>query len=233
MARPVTLFDLTTRIRQAADIENDTHVTDTEIRGLINTYYPWFWDILVEDAPPDYFLTSVNFTSVPGQTDYAINTIAPAGDFYKLRGIYVVDTDGRKRAIKPVQNAELSKYKAPTAAVNLTMEYIPSATVFNSDASVDGTFDGVNGWEELLVQRIAAAIRRKRDEDEAPHLREVSELELRIRKLNNRDDGEPQRVIRRRYVDFYPYSGQTYDIRGYRVAGNNLKLYSYMSLWYV
>lgn len=232
MARSVLVSALITRIRQAADIENDGHITDSEILGLINSYYPWFYDILVENAPPDYFNTAVTFTTVANTESYSIaSTVAPLGDFYKIRGLYVMDNDGRKRPIRPVQNNELFMYRAPTqSGVTIYLEYIPACPVISSDQD---PVDGVNGWEELIVQRCAAVCRRKRDEDESPHLRECAELEARIRKMDSRDDGEPSRVVRRRYIETYPYTNNTYDIRGYRLVGENLKIYSRPYYWYL
>lgn len=226
--RTVTRSEIRTRIRQAADIEGDQHMTDTEINTLINTHYPKFWDLLVECAPPLYFSKTVSFVTVANQQNYAINTVCPAGDFYKLDNIYAVESDSRKRTVKMVQPVNIEHYK-PVAGGGLTVQlnYTPCCPVLTSDAD---TIDGVNGWEEILVQQVAAAAKIKREEDPSINLQLAQQLEARIRKMSNRDSNEPQTVIRRRYNR---YNGYYYDnqVDGYLVRGDNIELYT-VNGWY-
>jgi hypothetical protein len=209
-------------------VEGDTHVTDTEIVQLLNVYYPWFWDILVECAPPDYFVKTVTFSSVAGQLEYALSTVCPDGDFYKIRAIYNQNSDGTLRPLRPIPHAGVMPYKPATSAATISLSYIPGATILAATAVAPeiSAFDGINGWEELLVQRTAAAVKRKREEDESPYLRMCAEIENRMRKNSTRDEGEPERVVRRRYQNF-PYFWDSNAVTGYRISGNYIQLYSY------
>lgn len=221
--RTYQVSQLTTRIRQAADIENDQHVTDTEILSLLNVYYPWFWDILVECAPPDYFSTTVDFVTVPNQLSYALNTVAPAGDFYKLRHIYVMETTGLYRCLEVVPESQLQSWVPCQSGSTVHMLYVPSCPflVLTTD-----TVDGYNGWEELLVQRCAAAIKKKREEDYGPYMQAVAELEKRIRSLSNRDLDEPERIVRRRFRQYTRWYYNNVNVDGYRIRAGNIEIYT-------
>ena len=224
MSRAFTVTALTTRIRQAADVENDQHVTDTEILSLLNVYYPWFWDILIECAPPDYVSTTVTFLTVANQLSYVIDSaVAPAGDFYKLRHIYTVTTDGKSRPLKPVPESEVQLWSpVQTGGLTIKVLYIPSAPVLSSGSSVDG----YNGWEELLVQRVAAQIKKKREEDPSPPMALVQELETRIRRMGQRDLDEPEHVVRRKYRNYWDIYYNSNNADGYRIRAGNLEIYS-------
>lgn len=220
MARTLTVADLTTRIRYVADIVNDNHTTDAEILSHINVFYPWYVDILVECAPQDYFSTEVSIAFSGGTRDYTIASYA--ADFYKLRALYVLEPDGRYRPLKPVPESERQAWVTVATSGTCKMLYIPYTPVLTS-----GSVDGYNGWEELIVQRVAAAIKVKREEDPSAFLREVQELESRIRRNSAKDVGEPERIVRRRYRMYNDLAWANTDIDGYRIRGGTLELYTY------
>jgi hypothetical protein len=80
--RLVTVSDLATRARRAADMEASAFVTDAEVRGYVNDGLTELWDLLVGAYGEDYFLQQSTFT-LSGSAE----TVALPSDFYKLRGV--------------------------------------------------------------------------------------------------------------------------------------------------
>lgn len=223
MARKVTLLQLRTRVRQRADVENNTHVTDAEINGLINDGITQFWDQLVTEAPPDYFRKSVNLTIVPGQLAYNIPTIFPDGDFYKLRRVYVSEAN-RLRPLNPVQEDAVLPLIPAQQACTVRIHYIPSAPLLVSDSD---EFDGVNGWDELIVLCAAIDVKNKREEDASSLLRKQAKVEERIARMAYRDAGVAERVVERKMYTPKndPYFGMSSWLMGYRLAADTIEFY--------
>lgn len=228
MARTVSISSLTTRVRQAADAENDQHVTDAEILSLLNVYYPAFFDLLIDCAPPDYFSTVVTFNTVSNQLNYDLSTICPAGDFYKIRHLYAVDSNGRYRSIRPVPESLEAMYKpVTTGGIQMRLIYVPCAPVL-----VSADIDGINGWEEMLVLKCAIDIKRKKEEDINILSSEVSAIESRMRRMSPRDLAEPERVVRRRYRGFNEFYWENMNVDGYRLRGSNIELWTHTGYYY-
>lgn len=80
--RLVTISDLETRARRAADMEASNYVTSAEVRGYVNDGLTELWDLLVGAYGEDYFLQQSTFT-----LSSASETVTLPTDFYKLRGV--------------------------------------------------------------------------------------------------------------------------------------------------
>lgn len=216
MARTVTRAELVTRIRRKSDLENNDFVTDTEIEDYINTDITELYDLLV-DAYEDYYISSTNIITDGVSSSYALPT-----DFYKLLGVDRLLNSGatvplrkwnwrerNKRAI----SGEYPRYRingdnlvfkiVPTSGLTLTLYYIPACPTLTLSTS---TFDGVNGWEEIIVLKGAIRLLLKQESDVGDLTLQLQQITERIKKMaEDRDAGENDRMVdiqfRRRYPD--------------------------------
>lgn len=172
MARTRTLAELRTEVRQRADMENSSHVGETELTRYINQSAARLYGRLVEKYEGD-FIAGASLSTVAGTETYTINAA-----FYKLAAIPPVATvNGAQRRLtrwNPNDYARLSDtaYRGspvyyrltvsdkisilpiPDAVYTILVPYIPAFTAMSGDSD---TFDGRNGWEEWVV--IDAAIK--------------------------------------------------------------------------
>jgi hypothetical protein len=167
--------------------------------SLINAHYPEYWDLLIEAGPPNLLNTTVTFSTIADQQAYAIDTVCPAGNFYKLSGIYLVLSDGTRMPLRQFQDTQAQAWQpVTTGGDTVQINYIKCCPVMTSTTSPTEAVEGYNGWEEFLVQRIAMEIKKKRQEDYKPFQEGAARLESRIRKMANPDKWEPSTIIRRK-----------------------------------
>ena len=208
---------------------NSQLASDADITRLINTSLTELYDLLVEAAPPDYYLDTTTVTTVAGTTAYTLPV-----DFRSIVTVLAPDgSSGRLRAVEMFDDSYRSRYIAPQAALDLTVEYVKAPPVLVDDAD---TFDGVSGWDELIVLLVARQLLRKQRRD-------VSMLDVGINEMRQRIQSlAPQRQMAGplmiRDVEFgreYPYIqwGQTVD--AWRLVGSGstatLQLYSLSSVY--
>lgn len=217
MALTQTLLQLRTRLRELTDTENDTHLSNAELTSYINSAITGTYDLLVASQPSDYFMTTTTFPTVVGSDSYPL----PA-DFYKLRALYVLEQPGLYRPLMPCQEEELVELWAPTAVATLRMDYIPCATPLALDAD---TFDGINGWEELVLQTAAIDVKNKREEDSVQHFRKRQDLEKRVARMAYRDAGAPERVVDRNRKRRDQFAWATQLPSKYRLQAGNIRIY--------
>jgi len=224
MARNVTLLQMRTKVRMLCDIENDTHISDPEIDEYLNNGIAELWDMLVENGPQDYYAKRVTWTTTPNQISYPLTTIIPAGDFYKIRNLYVSDGDstGPWRSLDPQQEASIISTEAPRQACLMRLDYIQASPKLVADADV---FDGINGWEEYPIALACADVKTKREEDVAPYLRKRDQMAVRIRNMATRDAGTPERVNRRKRRPIDVYFFHEAQANSYRLIAGNLEIY--------
>lgn len=188
MARAVTLANLRTWVRQLSDTENDDNVSDTELTALINRHLTEVYDLLIESAPPEYYASSTTVAVSAGTTAYPLEAT-----FRALDGVYVHESGSERRRIYPMPEGARGRYKAPTASATVTLEFIPAAETLSNGSD---TFDGVSGWEELIVVRAARDIMIKREADPSAVMATGAALEARIQsRSKNRDRGQPKRIV--------------------------------------
>lgn len=223
MARTVTREELRDRVRQRSDTVSTNHVDDDELNDLINECITENWDLLVSCAPPDFYAGSTNLSITSGTTAYSLPS-----DFYRLRAVQVVEAADEYRPIGPVQDAEIQRYRAPNTSATVRLRYIPTAPLLTSDAS---TFDGVNGWGELVVMNAAIDVLNKRGQDPSALMAKRDRFVERIRLNVTRDAGEPPRVRRAsaRNADRFRIYNNTVD--GYILRAGNIEIYRYAGLW--
>lgn len=76
------------------------------------------------------------------------------------------------------------------------LEYVPGASTLAADGDL---VDGINGWEDYVIQRTAIYVRDKADETEAAarHERNLAKLKARIEWMaTQRDQGSPPQPAR-------------------------------------
>jgi hypothetical protein len=224
MARTVTLTQLQTRVRQRADAEGDPHVTDAEITGLINDAYTGLYDQLILSCPPDYFRTTNTFSTANGTVSYSLPT-----DFYKVRQVYSVDESGVFRPLNQIDEVARYSYRAPDGVYSVRLDYVPVAGTLTN---ANDTMDGINGWDEAVVLQAAIDIKNKKEDDPGALLAKKREVEERIRKLAQRDDGSPRHIVaRNNYAlgrrSWYTEATPRNHVDAYCVVGGNIEIYRF------
>lgn len=163
----VTLLTLRTRTRFLGDFENSRVISDTRLNEVINANIRKVWDLLLRHRPEPY----ITEQSGPPVTVANTATVALASNFYRLRGVQVLD-GGNYFKLQPVnvseawrfntaaaaprgfryriQGANLVLVPTPTAVYTLRVYYFPAFTALSADID---TFDGVNGYEDLVIAR--------------------------------------------------------------------------------
>lgn len=235
MARTVLASEIIARGRIAADAENDTNVTDAWLYQQGTALVAKLWDILTMAGLGGEGIKTVYLSTVANQQDYALSAAiwkpTPAGvgaalaDFYKVKTFYCNDGNGLYRPILRTNPSEEYALKPPATVLTLKLCYLPCAPVWTTGAE---TFDGINGYEEWVVQGLAYAIKMKQQDDGGVHKSQQREIEEEIKTSANRNQDTPPRVVRRRAMARWsartlPYSGgvSTWDLRG-----GNIELYA-------
>lgn len=234
MARSVLLSDLLSRLNQITDTENDTHLSTQEKYGILVSAICEVWDLLTESGQADQYVKKVSFTTTPGTVEYTFASVCTDGDFYKVQALYVDEGNGHRRPVQRVNVSEIYPYKAPQSAVTLELHYIPCAPTFGGIGNYNGalSWDGYNGWEELVLQIAAVTIKKKKEDDYRPFQERAMELKKRIQSMSNTDWNEPPRVQRRRRVRNDPYLPFRNDVTAYAVRGGKIEIYyNYGSYW--
>jgi hypothetical protein len=229
----ITLLDLRTQTRQRADLETSKYVTDSELNGLINDSIAELQDLLIATYDGDYFVESVQFDTVSGQTDYplpdgTLYSSAPA--FYKLKGVDAKIIAGNFFALRPFNfnernrnedyawgflNGPTIRYRivgdnlrfspAPNSINPIRVWYIPTAQKLVADSDV---LKDVNAYHEYVVIDAAIKCRIKEELDIAPLEAMKAQMAKRITEMaQNRDVGQPESVsdIYAENDDYYFY----------------------------
>lgn len=224
MARAVTLTNLMAWARQLSDTENDDNVTDAELTALANRHYPEVYDLLLEAGPPEFFASSTTVSVTAATIPYALQA-----DFRALLGVYVHESTSERRPLMPMPEGARGQYKAPSQSVTVTLEYIPAATTLSSGSD---TVDGVSGWEELIVCRMARDVMVKLEKDPSIIMATAAALEQRIKnRSKNRDRGQPRRITDLDEASAGPIWGWTggSKLGCYRLRAGNIEFYE--PLW--
>lgn len=205
----VTLADLSTRVRQAADMEKSTFIKADELRGIINRALTALDDMLY-DTWTDHRLVILPFT-------FTADTYTLPTDFYRLRTLDV-RWAGRWKGLAPFMHAERNALRNATgvapdacryqlhnlrqlrllpgfrgAQVPAEVAYYPQRAPLVLDTD---TAEFPNGWEEWAV--LSAAIVCKTKEERDPGTL-VSLLGLEAARLEKaapaQDSNAPKRVV--------------------------------------
>lgn len=233
MARQFLFSDLYARLEKLTDSENDSHISPQEKREAINAGVAETWDVICSSGLGEKYVKSVTFNSTANTMEYSIATVVSAGDFYRIHQLYSMETDGLMRPLKRVQPSELFGFKAPPQVCSMKLYYIPCAPA-PSPLDVDSvawgatTFDGINGWEELVLMCAASAIKFKKDDSYGNFAQKKQELIRRIGSMGNIDFGDAPRVqtkMNKRSAGYW--AAFQNPVTGYGVRGDKIELYYY------
>lgn len=225
----VTLGQLRAGAQRLSDTQNDPNVAPADWVALANTHVSDLWDRLVSAGPADYYASTTQITTVTGVIVYALPQ-----DFRNLTAVFArgPSVDDR-RAVLAMPEGTRASFKAPTDAVTLDVEYLPTAPTLVNDGD---TIDGISGWAELVVNLMARDVMIKRESITQDVLNNIARLEARIVQRSRQRDRSPKRVVdldevtARRYPA--PYNAgwsSSQRIACYRLRGDNLELYE--PLW--
>lgn len=215
MSDSVTRLTILTTIRERLDMVGSTFITDTEFNGWIDNSTRKLYDLLVDARGEDYYTAKTTFSTVAGTSDYALNTICGSNQFYKLRGIYLVNGSNRLSMSKiglddavtysaRVANSigwsstldpsdvsycvfgdTLRFCPTPQAVYTCEIWYIPPFVGYSSDSS---TVDAVNGWDDYIIADVCCKGGSKEEADISVFMSEKQEAMERIARCrNNRD----------------------------------------------
>ena len=213
--RTLTFGELKTRSRERADMVNSQFISNTELEGLVNESMTELYDMLVTTLGADYYVTDTSFQLVSGQSVYSLPI-----DFYKMAGVDLASGSGKAVSLRPFQFQERNRFNnaliydsstngftnlryriigndikfIPEVSSNqtVTLWYHPACEVLTNDLD---TFNGVNGYEELVIVLTAIKMLSKEESDTSSLERRYQYLIKRIQdSAANRDAGSPERV---------------------------------------
>ncbi len=226
MSRNVSLLELRTRARELSDTENDPNVSDDELTALANRHIPEVFDRLVDAGPADYYAATTQVVTSAGFIEYPLEV-----DFRNLVAVYVRETTDERRPLLPMPNAARGLYKAPTGVWTLDVEYIPVPTPLEDDGD---TFDGVSGFEELVINLMARDVMTKRESDPSVVMNNIARMESRITsRARSRDKSGGKSVTDMDLVGARPFPwGWTGSSRlaCYRLRADNLELFEALTV---
>lgn len=219
MSRNVSRSTLRARAMQLANIQNDPTFSTDEVNDLINQHMPAVYDMLVAAGPPDYYAADYDINISAGIIPYSI-----PDDFLSLVNVWVQETDEWLRPLDTFQDRARQTYRGPAMDCTVTLEYVPTCPVFDEDTD---TFDGVDGWEDLICARVARDILVKREGDASMAMNLMADAERRLRgPATQRKRGGPKYLIDVEADTGWPYRIQ---LDAYRLRGSNIEFYS--NLW--
>lgn len=197
--KTITLSNLRNTIRRRCDRENSNFVTDSELNDYINASYSELYDLLV-GVYQDFYTTSTTAVVSSGNSSFSV-----PNDFYKLRAIdrqlsgdeYIslekFNFSERNNKYSNTTNFNSNyniKYRLVGNSIELLPNaeapgtyriwYIPVYTTLSSDGDV---LDGVNGWEEYIINDVCIKMLDKEESDSSPFQRGKSQQLARIQEM--------------------------------------------------
>lgn len=237
MPRAVTLAQLRTRAFRLANLTGSSFASQSEATDLVNTHIPEVLAELSESGPPEYQSKTVQISTVAGTFAYDLTSasVVPDQDFGWLGEVYSLETadssgQQQRRPIRSINPRERIAFSAPGGVCTVEIEYTPLPALLIGDGD---TFDGLFGYEELVVALVARDMCIKQRQDYTGIQAKIDELRARIRnEATNRDKGQPQRVTDVDDVYSHRFLPGAVGIQGYRLRGNNLELYQPSAIWW-
>ncbi len=212
----ITLAQLRTESRQRADMSNSEFVSDSELNSYINNSLSELHDMLIQAYDGDYYVNEVEFTTSGNASEYALSSVIPAGDFYKLRGIDAKLNNSYWFTLAPFMFNERNRDQDTTARLGIVnvkyrlvgsnimftpipddnipvkIWYIPIAQVLSSDSD---SFDDMNNFSEYVIVDAAIKMLQKEESDVSVLSAQKVALKRRIEEVaNNRDAGQGESV---------------------------------------
>lgn len=215
MARSVTLAQMRTTALRLADMETSGFVGTSEANDAINSAIAEVWDDLIENNQADEFSSDFSITTTAGTASYSLPS-----DFRSAVALYALEaSDGSRRPVMLINNFDRAYHKNPTGAYSLNLEYVPAPPTLSSDSD---TFDGISGFEKLVIALAARDFLIKEESD-------ISAVEAVIQDIRRRISGYSRSKGPRLLTDVDAIDARIYPttigIRGYRIRGSNIEVY--------
>lgn len=204
MAATVTLLQMRTDVQVRGGYENSADITTAILNTFINEAVKQVWDIL-KSKRDDLLVTSTTTTTTIG-----VDATALPATFYQLRLLQIADSSSPtgwrrlrqvsldvshqfaqlfgKRYRYRLQGANIILHPTPQAVETLRVYFIPVAPALAADGD---TFDGVNGYEDLVFQLALFRCRDRQEQDLTSCTREIARLTAQIQSASDGRDIEP------------------------------------------
>jgi len=231
--RAVTLGQLKTRSLRLAGLSGSQFDSGSELSDLANTHIPEVLATLSKAGPPEYQSLTFQLTTVAGQLAYPLATYVQ--DFGWLGEVYsleTVDSSGiqQRRPVRSINPRERLAFSAPSGLCTIEIEYTPLPPVLVND---NDSFDGLFGYDELVVSLMARDMCIKQRQDFAGIQTKINELRARIAsEATTRDKGQPQHIADVDDVYRHWYLPGSVGIHGYRLRGDTIELYQPSAIWW-
>lgn len=221
MASLVTFGDIITQAQQRSDRVNSNFITASEWKSYTNSSLKNLYDKLIEAYGADYFVqTAYSFT-----TDGTNDAYDLPDDFYKLLGVdlqlspsaasssigwitiwrfnfaarnqwtlpNIFTLWGRTNLVYRLRAGKIWLQPLPAGGQTLRLWYAPA---FQNLVNDSDTFDGVNGWEEWVINHVAKKALTK-DESDTSSVDSLLAIEQdRLTSvIENRDIGAPATTV--------------------------------------
>lgn len=210
--RTVSVATLKDRIRKRSDQENSDFISDDELLEYINSAYAEYYG-LITTLYEDYNISTADITTVENANIYNLPS-----DFFKMAGVDYEADSGFTVDVEKFQFVERNqldnqffdgtnfnhnmRYKllgdtitfvpAPPANKTIRLWYIPSCPILTTDTQL---IDGINGYEEMVINEVCIRIMNKQEQDNAPFVGAkkacISRIEM---EAPSRDAGTPSKV---------------------------------------
>lgn len=200
MASTRTFLELQTSVYNDGDLRLVRHPLAT-VKVWINQGVKELYNLLV-NANQDLYMDSDDITVTAGTIEYSLDA-----EFFKSLGVDKLLSTGKYAAIRRFNNADRNqrvelRYRIMGSKLRLSGPddwsgtlrhwFIPAATALSDDTD---TFDGINGFEDYVINYCLIKAKTKDDEDlgELPGIKK--DLEQKIKDtMQDRDEGEPDQV---------------------------------------
>ena len=215
MARTTTLGALRAAALQRAAMTNTGFITTAEANGIINNSIAELYDFLIAARGMDWY------EKVPPQT-FTTDGRNPAlyplpADFYQLI-IMEANLGGFNVPLTPYMRVERGRLSLGPAqgGMPITVWYVPTCPLLVNDSD---TYDGINGWEEYVINDVTAHFIEKEESDASPFYKRKAELTERIARLApDRDAGMPAKRQDVKRTPLSPFVSRP--LPQYRIHGN-------------
>lgn len=214
----ITLAQLRTESRQRADMENSNFITDSELTSYLNNSISELHDILIQAYDGDYYVKSATFTTTNNEDTYALSTVIPSNDFYKLRGVDAKLNNQDWDTLKPFSFNERNKRQnfgawnylgisnvryrlvgsnitftpIPDSNIECKIWYIPVAVTLSADTD---ELEDLNNFSEYVIVDAAIKMMQKEESDTTVLQQQKAALKRRIEEAaNNRDAGSGESI---------------------------------------
>lgn len=202
----VTLLELKTRSRQAADMEFSSFVQDSELVRYINASSQTLYDLLIQAYGSDYYVNNAPYeVTYTGQ-----GSVDLPSDFYQLVGVDA-NVSGQFSPLLPFNFAERNNENFPNKGFRYRLQgnkmifqkngstpskikiwYIPVMELLATDGD---EIDGQNGFEELIVVDVAIKMLAKEESSTTQLEQQRARLMERIETIkSSRDQAYPSQI---------------------------------------